>query len=43
VHAGIAGVALVLALWTKLHPIVILLDGAVVSAVYGLLKGRETL
>ena len=43
VHAGIAGVALVRALWTNLHPIVILLDGAVVSAVYGLLKGRETL
>ena len=33
VHAGIAGVALVLALWTKLHPMVILLGGAVVGAV----------
>ena len=43
VYAGIAGVALVLALWTKLHPIVILLGGAVVGTVYGLLKGIETL
>jgi len=32
-----------LALWTKLHPIVILLGGAGVGAVYGLLKGIETL
>jgi hypothetical protein len=43
VHAGIADVALVLALWTKLHPLVILLGGAVVGAVYGLLKGIEML
>ena len=43
VHAGIAGVALALALWTKLRPIVILLGRAVVGAVYGLLKGIETL
>ena len=43
VYAGIAGVALVLALWTKLHPIVILFGGAVVGTVYGLLKGIETL
>jgi chromate transporter len=42
-YAGIAGVALVLALWTKLHPMVILLGGAVVGTVYGLLKGIETL
>lgn len=41
VHAGIAGVALVLALWTKLHPIVILLGGAVVGTVYGLLKAAS--
>jgi chromate transporter len=43
VYAGIAGVALVLALWTKLNPIVILVGGAVVGAVYGLLSGVETL
>ena len=43
VHVGIAGAALALALWTKLHPIVILLGGAGVGAVYGLLKGIETL
>ena len=43
VHIGIAVVALALALWTKLHPIAILLGGAVVGAVYGLLKGIETL
>jgi hypothetical protein len=43
VHAGIAGIALALALWTKLHPMVILVGGAVVGAVYGLLKGVETL
>jgi chromate transport protein ChrA len=43
VHVGIAGVALVLALWTKLHPMVILLGGAVGGAVYGLLKEAETL
>jgi hypothetical protein len=43
VHVGIAGTALALALWTKLHPILILLGGAVVGALYGLLKGVETL
>lgn len=39
VHLGIAGLTLALALWTKLHPMVILLSGAVVGAVDGLLKG----
>ncbi|MGE3537804.1 MAG: chromate transporter [Candidatus Tectimicrobiota bacterium] len=39
VHVGIAGIALALALWTKLHPIAILLGGAVGGALYGLLKG----
>jgi chromate transporter len=39
VYVGIAGVALGLALWTKLHPIVILAGGAVVGAAYGLLQG----
>ena len=43
VHIGIAGIALALALWTKLHPMVILLGGAVGGALYGLLKGAETL
>jgi hypothetical protein len=43
VYIGIAGIALALALWTKLHPIVILLGGAVGGALYGLLKGAETL
>jgi chromate transporter len=43
VHVVLAGVALALALWTKLHPIVILLGGAVVGAVYGLLKGAGAL
>jgi chromate transporter len=40
-YAGIAGVALILALWTKIHPIVLLGGGAVVGAVYGLLVGIE--
>jgi hypothetical protein len=43
VHVGIAGAALALALWTKLHPILILLGGAVIGALYGLLKGGEML
>jgi chromate transporter len=43
VHVGITGAALALALWTTLHPMVILLGGAGVGAVYGLLKGIETL
>ena len=38
VYVGIAGVALGLALWRKLHPIVILASGAVVGAVSGLLQ-----
>ena len=42
-YAGIAGVALALALWTKVHPIVLLLGGAVVGVVYGLLVRVETL
>ena len=41
-QAGIAGVALARALWTKLRPIVLLLGRAVVGAVYGLLKEIET-
>ena len=43
VYVGIAGIALPLAMWTKLHPILILLGGGVIGAVYGLLKGIETL
>jgi chromate transporter len=43
VHIGIAGIALALAMWTKLHPIAILLGGAGGGALYGLLKGVETL
>jgi chromate transporter len=43
IHVGIAAIALGLALWTKLNPIVLLLGGAVVGALYGLLKGVETL
>ena len=43
VHVGIAGIALALAIWTNLHPIAILLGGAVVGALYGLLKGVEML
>ena len=39
VHAGITGVALALALWTKLHPIVILLGGAIIGAGYGFVQG----
>jgi len=42
-HALVAAAALGLAVWTKLHPMVILLGGAVVGALYGLLKGVETL
>jgi len=36
-YAGIAVVALVLALWTKIHPILILLGGAAVGAAIGAL------
>jgi chromate transporter len=36
-YAGVAVAALGLAVWTKVHPIVILLGGAGVGAVYGLL------
>jgi chromate transporter len=42
-YAGVAAAALGLAMWTKLHPIVILLGGAIVGALYGLLQGGETL
>lgn len=42
-YAGVAAAALGLAVWTKVHPIVILVGGAVVGALYGLLKGVETL
>jgi len=42
-YAGIAGVALALALWTKVHPIVLLIGGTVVGAVYGLLVEGKTL
>jgi uncharacterized membrane protein len=42
-HGGIAGVALGLALWTKLHPLVLLLGGAVIGALYGLLMEGKTL
>ena len=42
-YTGIAGVALALALWTKVHPLVLLVGGAVVGAVYGLLVGDGTL
>jgi chromate transporter len=43
VHVGIAGVALGLALGTKLPPLVILLGGAIVGAVYGLVIEGQTL
>jgi chromate transporter len=43
IHVGIAGVALWLALWTKLNPIVLLLGGAVIGAVYGLVIEGQTL
>src|SRR5258706_12880043 len=43
VHVGIAGIALALAMWTKLYPMVIPLGGAVIGGLYGLLKGVETL
>jgi chromate transporter len=42
-YAGVAGVALGLALWTKVHPIVLLIGGTVVGAVYGLLVEGKTL
>ena len=42
-YALVAAAALALAVWTKLHPIMILLGGAVIGAVYGLLRGIETL
>jgi hypothetical protein len=42
-YALIAAAALGLAVWTKLHPMMILLGGAIVGALYGLLKGIETL
>jgi chromate transporter len=43
IHIGIAVVALVLALWTKLNPIVLLLGGAVIGALYGLSMEGKTL
>jgi chromate transporter len=42
-YAGIASVALALALWTKVHPIVLLVGGAIVGTVCGLLVGGETI
>src|SRR5262249_48128291 len=42
-YAVVAAAALELAVWTKLHPIMILLGGAIVGALYGLLKGVATL
>jgi hypothetical protein len=40
---GVTAAALGLAMWTKLHPIVILLGGAIVGTLYRLLQGGETL
>jgi chromate transporter len=42
-YALVATAALGLAMWTKLHPIIILLGGAVIGAAYGLLQGAEML
>jgi chromate transporter len=42
-YAVIAAAALGLAVWTKVHPLVILLGGSVGGAVYGLLRGIEPL
>jgi chromate transporter len=42
-YAGIVAAALALALWTKLHPIILLLGGTIIGAVNGLLKGVEPL
>ena len=42
-HVGIAAVALGLALWTKLNPIVLLLGGAVIGALYGLVMEGKML
>jgi chromate transporter len=39
----VAAAALGLAVWTTLHPMMILLSGAIIGAVYGLLQGVETL
>ena len=36
-YAGVAAVALGLALWTKIHPIALLAGGPIVGAAYGLL------
>ncbi len=41
VYVGIAVASLALALWTKLHPIVILLGGVVVGIVYGFLNAAS--
>ena len=43
IHVGIAAVALALALWTKLNPMVLLLGGAVIGALYGLVMEGKTL
>jgi chromate transporter len=43
IHVGIAVVALVLALWTTLNPMVLLLGGAVIGALYGLVIEGQTL
>ena len=40
---GIAGVALGLALWTKLHPLVLLIGGAGIGVLYGLVMEGKTL
>jgi chromate transporter len=42
-YVVVAAAALGLAVWTKLHPIMILLGGTIVGALYGLLKGGVTL
>ena len=42
-YAGVAAAALGLAVWTKLHPIVILVGGVVAGALYGLLGEGKTL
>jgi chromate transporter len=42
-YVVVAAAALGLAVWTKLHPIMMLLGGTIVGALYGLLKGGVTL
>jgi hypothetical protein len=43
IHVGIAVVAVALALWTKLNPMVLLLGGAVIGALYGLVMEGKML